>query len=131
MKPITGNGESSYSGIEDAVTNRLKASALRKKSIGLGSGIDGTAAGQLAAVYVDVDLTPLTDLGNVDVGHSLGRKPTFCELVEVSNSDGTVRAAQVNPISKGLWTKTNARVAVTLLSGAQAGTVLKFRVGGA
>ena len=130
-KPITGNGVSQFAGIEDAVVKRLKGSALRDKAIGLGSGIDGTAAGKLAAVYVDVDITNHPDLGNVDVGHSLGVKPTFCELVEVTNSDGTTRAAQVNPISKSSWTKTNARVAVTMLSGTNAGTVLKFRVGGA
>lgn len=129
-KPIVGNGVSQFAGIEDAVVNRLKGSALRDKAIGLGSGIDGTAAGKLAAVYVDVDLTGLSDLGNVDVGHTLGRVPTFCELVEVTNSDGTTRGVQVNPVSKGQWTKTNARVAVVMLSGAQAGTVLKFRVGG-
>ena len=130
-KPITGNGVSQFTGLEEAVVNRLKASALREKSIGLGSGTDGTAAGKLAAVYVDVDLTSHPDLTNVDVGHSLGRAPSFCELVEANNSGATVPTVMIQPVSKDQWTPTNCRVSVILTGGAQAGTVLKFRVGGA
>ena len=133
MGKIVGNGVPQFAGIEDAVVNRLKGSALREKSIGLGSGIDGTAAGKLAAVYVDVDLTGQPDLANVDVGHTLGRIPTFVELVGIQNSGVTQPpVVSVMHVSPDKWTQTNARVAVSLAgTSVQAGTVLKFRVGGA
>lgn len=130
MKPIIGNGVSDFDGIEDRVVDRLRASALRDKSIGLGSGRDGTAAGKLAAVYVDVDLTAHPDLANVDIGHALGRKPTMVELVGIANAALTTPpTVSIMHVSPEKWTATNARVAVTI-TGTQAGTVLKFRVGG-
>ena len=128
-KPITGNGIDSFAGIEDRVVDRLRASALRDKSLGLGSGKDGTAAGKLAAVYVDVDLTGHPDLANVDVGHSLGRTPAFVELASIENTTLTVPpTVALMPVGRSKWTPTNARIAVT--TSTQAGTVLKLRVGG-
>lgn len=130
MTKITGNGVDRFSGIEDDVVRRIRGSALRDKAIGLGSGIDGTAAGKLAAVYVDVDLTNHPDLANVDVIHGLKRKPTFVELVGISNSGlAQPPAVSVMHVSPDRWTASSARVAVTI-TGTQAGTVLKFRVGG-
>ena len=129
-RPIVGNGVyDTFEGIEDRVVNRLRESALRNKSLGLGSGTDGTAAGKSAAVYVDVNLTGHPDLANVDIIHSLGRKPTFVELVGVENTSLTAPpTVMVMPVSPSKWGATSARVSVT--ASTTAGTVLKFRVGG-
>lgn len=127
-KPIKGNGLSDFDGIEDRIIGRLGGSVLENRALGVGTTRHGTQAGKANAVYVDVDLTSVVDLLNVDVSHRLGVKPTLCELVEVSNSSASVFAT-ARPVSKEKWTPTNCRVAVNL-TGTQAGTVLKFRVGG-
>ena len=127
-KPITGNGLSDFDGIEDRLYRRLEAAHFPKKALGFGTGVDGTPAGKFAAVYVDVDLTNVPDLNNVDVRHSLGGVPTFCELIGTENLGSTV-SATARPVEPGRWTVTNVRMAVAI-AGAQDGTVLKFRVGG-
>ena len=128
-KPILGNGAALRDPRDPELIQRLDVSVLKNHAIGLGSTKDGTSAGKLNAVYALVDLTGVPDLLNVDVSHALGVVPTLCELVEVENTGSSV-FAQARPVSKDKWTTTNCRVAVSL-SGAQSGTVLKFRVGGA
>jgi len=129
-KPIKGNGLSQFDGVEDRILLSLTSRNLQFDSLGIGTGKPGSAVGKTRARYVDVDLTDVPDLGNVDVSHRLGVRPTLCELVEISNAGAAGPVVQASPVSKHLWTGTNCRVAITL-TGTQAGTVLKFRVGGA
>lgn len=125
MSRLIGNGGET----EPVVRQQsLLGTVLKKRALGVGSTVDGSDAGRSNAVYAEIDLTGVPDLNNVIVRHSLGKTPTLCEYVEARNTGGQVFAT-IAPVTKHLWTHTTVRIAVNL-TGTQAGTLLKVRVGG-
>jgi len=126
MSKILGNGG-------DVIPNdELRqgiAAEFQDRAFGQGSGRTGTLVGKQNAVWAEVDLSGLASIADVRVPHALGRIAVVCELVEARNAGG-VPHVLVSPILKESWDRSQCRVAVNIVSGAQSGTVLKFRVGG-
>lgn len=123
---LVGNGGSSA---EIDLIRRLSDPQLIDRALGSGSTRKDTLAGKANAVYAEVDLTGVPNLNDVHVSHRLGETPVLCELIEARNSAGPVFPS-ATPILKNRWNATTCRVAVSMNGGTQAGTVLKFRVGG-
>jgi hypothetical protein len=127
MARILGNGGEL---IPNDELRQGRAAEFQDRAFGQGSARDGTLVGKHNAVWAEVNLTGLASLADVRVGHALGSVAVTCELAEARNAGGVVYPS-VQPILKDRWDKSQCRVAVNMNGGAQAGTVLKFRVGGA
>lgn len=127
---LVGNGGGRpLENLELDAIRRLSDPQLIDRALGAGSTRTDTLAGKDNAIYATVDLTNVTSLNDVRVSHRLGTTPVLCELVEAHNAGGAVHVL-TTPIHKPRWNATTCRVAVNFVSGSQAGTVLKFRVGG-
>jgi hypothetical protein len=126
-RPILGNGVADTRGDESLRQGR--AAEFQDRALGQGSTRPGSLVGKANAVWAEVNITGLASLTDVRVPHALGAVPVLCELVEARNAGGTPFVV-ASPILKERWDKSQCRVAVNIVSGTQAGTVLKFRVGG-
>lgn len=125
-RPLT---EDDIDMIAEKVLTKIGRGDLERRSVGMGDPEKSGPAGKLNADYSQVDLTGL-DLANVDVPHNLGAVPTSCQLVEWENAATPGTFLLCRPVDKHLWTVSNCRVAISVVSGAQAGTVARFLVGG-
>jgi hypothetical protein len=135
MGKILGNGVNSpaeYGQTETDLVRRLGDEQMRDRALGDGGNTrGGSLAGKQNAVYSEVNLTGLTSLADVKVPHALGSRPVTIRLEGARNA-GTTPSVIITPVHEDKWTKTTARVSVALVGASvQAGTVLKFRVGGA
>ena len=126
MPKILGNGGEA---IPNDELRQGRAAEFQDRAFGQGSGASGTLVGKQNAVWAEVNLTGLVSLADVRVPHALGSAATTCELVEARNSGGVVYPS-AQPILKERWDRSQCRVSVNMNGGTQAGTVLKFRVGG-
>ncbi len=133
---IVGNGidvnagQHPLSTVRTVVQKKLGDPNLYDGAIGDGSAKAGEPAGKQNAQYVEVNLTGLASLADVKIPHTLGSKPTTLRLEGARNASGTPFVV-ATPILHERWNATTARVAIHIVSGNQAGTIVKFRVGGA
>lgn len=127
MGKLLGNG------VPEIPDDRLRqgtAAEFQDRAFGQGSGASGTLVGKQNAVWAEVDLTGLANITDVRVPHSLGSVAVTCELVDARNAGGVVYPS-AQPILRDLWDRSQCRMSVHMNGGTQAGTVLRFRVGGA
>lgn len=107
---------------------RLLGAELEDKALGAGKGGAGDRYGKENAVWAFVRIDAA---GDVDVPHDLGVVPVRVELVDWENAATPGVYISARPVKPEMWTTRNARVSIAVISGTVAGTLARFKVGGA